>query len=217
MAAPYRISIGVNLDPAGAKAGAAATKNELDKIGAAAEATESKLQRLINASVGLHTGPANNNARAWTGILASEGMALDNLRAKYNPTYAAIRNYKQAITEIRTAYAQAAISADEMTAAMSRQRQMALSTIAAVKGRDGLPGMFVGSSRNDQFRRQNLSYQLFDIGQTAAMGMNPAMIFAQQGPQILQLYAGQGGVNAALKDLGTIAGGAARLITPLTV
>ncbi|SOC48431.1 tail length tape measure protein, partial [Rhizobium subbaraonis] len=32
-----------------------------------------------------------------------------------------------------------------------------------------------------------------------------------------QLYAGQGGVNAALKDLGTIAGGAARLITPLTV
>lgn len=217
MTSPLRISARVEIDPSQAVQGGARASEAVEGIGNAAVTAESKLQRLINSSVGLHSGPANNNARVWTGLLASEGMALDNLRAKYNPTYAAIQNYKKAVTEIRTAYAQAAISADEMTAAMSRQRQMALGTIAALKGRDGLPGMLGGSSRNDQFRRQNLTYQLFDIGQTAAMGMNPAMIFAQQGPQILQLYAGQGGVNAALKDLGTIAGGAARLITPLTV
>ncbi|KRB58455.1 hypothetical protein ASE04_27465 [Rhizobium sp. Root708] len=69
----------------------------------------------------------------------------------------------------------------------------------------------------DRYRRQNLTYQVFDVGQTAFMGMNPAMIFAQQGPQIIQLYAGQGGVNAALKDLGVIASGATKLLNPLTL
>lgn len=68
--------------------------------------------------------------------------------------------------------------------------------------------------RSAQFRRQNLGYQIFDVGQTAALGMNPAMILMQQGPQILQLYAGQGGVTAAIKDFASIVAGAARTVLP---
>lgn len=68
--------------------------------------------------------------------------------------------------------------------------------------------------RMGQFRRQNLGYQLFDVGQTAALGINPAMILAQQGPQIIQLYAGQGGVSAAIKDFSSIVLGAARVMGP---
>jgi len=75
------------------------------------------------------------------------------------------------------------------------------------------------SNDNDaagRFRRQNLMYQTFDVGQSVAGGMPLGMVLAQQGPQIAQMYAGQGGANAALKDLSTLAGGALRAITPLT-
>lgn len=59
------------------------------------------------------------------------------------------------------------------------------------------------ASANDnmaKFRRQNLTYQLFDVGQTiGTMGAMRTLI--QQGPQVVQLYAGQGGVRTALSDV----------------
>jgi len=73
------------------------------------------------------------------------------------------------------------------------------------------------NERSDRARRQNAGYQYLDIGQGIFGGMPLPMIAAQQGPQLLQIYAGQGGINTALKDFKTIAGGAARAITPLTV
>jgi hypothetical protein len=54
-----------------------------------------------------------------------------------------------------------------------------------------------------------------DVGQMAALGQNPAMLLMQQGPQIAQIYAGNGGVNAAFKDLGTILGGIVTKLGPL--
>ena len=69
--------------------------------------------------------------------------------------------------------------------------------------------------RNAQYRRQNLSYQMFDVGQSAALGMSPAMIAMQQGPQIAQIYAAQGGLNAAMKDFMTILSGVARVAGPM--
>jgi uncharacterized protein (TIGR02594 family) len=142
------------------------------------------------------------------------GQQLDQMRAKYNPIFATLTAYKAQLTEIRQAHKVGAISADEMTAAISRQRQAALATVAALKNRDFSGGT---SEAGAQFRRQNLTYQAFDVGQSLVGGMPLGMILAQQGPQVAQIYAGQGGVNTALKDLGTIASGAARLITPLTV
>lgn len=73
------------------------------------------------------------------------------------------------------------------------------------------------NARRDRARRQNLTYQVFDIGQGLTGGMPLPMIAAQQMPQIIQLYTGQGGMNEALKDFRVMAGGAARAITPLTV
>ncbi len=147
--------------------------------------------------------------------ISAYGEQLDKLRARYNPLFSVITSYKAALADIREAHKVGAISADEMSAAISRQRQSTLASIDAIKGRNNQRGD--GSDREDQFRRQNLTYQLFDIGQSSALGMPVGMVAAQQLPQIIQLYAGQGGANAALKDLGTIAAGTARLITPLTV
>ena len=50
----------------------------------------------------------------------------------------------------------------------------------------------------------NLGFQLNDIGQTLATGMNPMTVMIQQGSQIAQIYGGQGGINALFGDLGRI-------------
>jgi len=212
MAAPYRISIGVNIDPAGAKTGAREAVQTVNQISAAADRARPSVDKLVNAFVGLDRQGANSNGRAAD--IQAYGVELDRLRAKYNPLFATISNYKTMQAEIREAHKLGAISADEMTAALTRQRQATLAVIAAQKGRDTAGS---GGNANDRFRRQNLTYQAFDVGQTLAGGMPLGMIAAQQGPQILQLYAGQGGLKTALKDIGSLASGATRMITPLTL
>ncbi|BAB54399.1 hypothetical protein [Mesorhizobium japonicum] len=67
---------------------------------------------------------------------------------------------------------------------------------------------------SDTFRRTNLGYQAFDIGQGLAAGTPLAIIAGQQGPQIAQMYAAQGGLNALLKDSVGILGGVARAAGP---
>ncbi|TRL38038.1 phage tail length tape measure family protein [Rhizobium straminoryzae] len=214
MTTPLKLQAVVTLDASQVPAGARATRAEIAGIGTEAQTATSRLQALINAQMGLGAPAANQNVREWTGALAMQGRSLDELRAKYNPLFAVISQYKTQLTEIRTLHAQGVLSTDEMTAAISRQRQAALASIDVIKGRNRALG---GSDGAAQFRRQNLTYQAFDVGQSLAGGMPIGMVLAQQGPQIAQIYAGQGGVNAALKDLGSIASGAARLITPLTV
>ncbi len=215
---PLKLSAVVTLDASQVPAGARATKAEIAGIGTEAAASTTQLQALINAQAGLGSPAANQNVREWSGALAMQGRSLDDLRAKYNPLFAVINQYKTSLTEIRTLHAQGVLSTNEMTAAIQRQRQATLGAIDVIKGRNkALDEQSGGSDANGQFRRQNLTYQLFDIGQSSALGMPVGMVAAQQLPQIIQLYAGQGGANAALKDLGTIAAGTARLITPLTV
>ncbi|MQW90141.1 hypothetical protein [Sinorhizobium saheli] len=181
MATPLKLSIGVNIDAAGAKSGGASAQAAVAAIGTEAERTATKLQRLINSSVGLHDGAANRNVREWTGALAAEGMALDNLRAKYNPLFGVIRQYKQTVTEIRTAHAQGALSTNEMTAALSRHRQATLASIDAIKGRNrailegaansnaaGAVGPVARGARG--FETANIAAQFQDIAVTSANG-----------------------------------------------
>jgi hypothetical protein len=104
---------------------------------------------------------------------------------------------------------------NEMTAAMTRERSQVLASTAAIRERN--VALKQANDNNARFRRQNLTYQAFDIGQTAAMGMNPAMIAAQQGPQIAQLYAGAGGLKTALSDVGSLAGGVASRLWPVAI
>lgn len=68
-----------------------------------------------------------------------------------------------------------------------------------------------------RFRRQNLMFQANDIGVSLASGMNPGMVLVQQGSQIAQIYGGQGGVNALLKDAGVLAGGVVTRLGPVAL
>lgn len=137
--------------------------------------------------------------------IAAYGQELDRLRGKFNPVFTALSNYKATLAEIRQAHKLGAISSDEMTAAISRERQATLASVQTLKNRQQVMGGSGGFGGNAAFRRQNLGYQAFDVGQGIAGGISPAMILAQQGPQIAQLYAGQGGLTALLGDVGAAA------------
>lgn len=196
-------------------------------IGDAADRTRTKIQQLINASVRIHDGAANENARRWSGVLADEATSIDSLRAKYNPLFATIQHYKQVQMEIRAAHAMGALSADEFTAAMSRERQAALASIDAIKGRNAAVQSSALAGSTNGWQTSNIVAQFQDIGVTAAMGMSPLQIALQQGTQLSSVIQGMGsgrsiisGLAAAFTSLvspvslvtiGLVGGGAAAL------
>lgn len=120
--------------------------------------------------------------------VAAYGAELDRLRGKFNPLYTTIQQYKTAQAEIRQAHAVGAISAGEMTAAISRERQATLASIASLKNRAtslrqvAVAERSVAGARG--FETANIAAQFQDIGVTAAMGMNPLQIALQQGTQL---------------------------------
>ena len=195
MAQPLKLSIGVNIDAAGAKTGGAEAQQAVAGIGNEAQRTQTKLQQLVNATVGLNTGAANGNLREWSGALAMQGRSVDELRAKYNPLFAVVRSYKQQLTEIRTLHAQGVLSSNEMVAAISRERQATLASIEAIKGRGAALRQAAANGRAARssaaggtgagaFQTANVAAQFQDIAVTSAMGMSPVQIALQQGTQL---------------------------------
>ncbi|SPL63582.1 phage tail length tape measure family protein [Ochrobactrum soli] len=153
--------------------------------------------------------------------IAAYGRELDNLRAKYNPLFAVIQQYRTAQADIRQAHSVGALSVDEMTSALQRERKAALENIAALKQR----GAASGGARS--FQTANIAAQFQDIAVTSAMGMSPIQIALQQGTQLSAVFNEMGrgrdviaGIGQAfmsivspvsLVTIGTIAAGAALL------
>lgn len=105
----------------------------------------------------------------------------------------------------RQGYAHLGAVVERVNAQMQRSN-----SIAAMSGRMPV------NDNMASFRRQNLMYQAFDIGQTIGpLGVTRTLM--QQGPQIAQMYAGQGGVNAALSDAGSLAGSLVRRLWPVAL
>ncbi|WP_109464407.1 phage tail tape measure C-terminal domain-containing protein [Albibacillus kandeliae] len=147
-----------------------------------------------------------------------QGQALDDLRAKFNPVFSVIRQYRSEVSEIRSAHLEGALSADEMAAAISRARTASLNSIAAFKGQTRTVQQLSTATRATSFRMQQLFYQVNDIGVSLAGGMNPLLVLAQQGTQIAQIYgAGNGGLGGLFKDLGRVVGGVVTRFAPLAV
>ncbi|SCX00858.1 hypothetical protein DSM25558_0188 [Agrobacterium sp. DSM 25558] len=143
--------------------------------------------------------------------IAAYGQELDRLRSKFNPVFTVLNNYKTVLGEIRQAQRLGAISADEMASAIGRERQAALSSIAALKGRQQA-GVGGSGSFGNQSNPANVGYQLFDILQTAPYMSSP-MVGLQQGPQLAQAVGGQS-IKGALATLGA---GLASIATPASL
>lgn len=198
------------LGDVGQSAGAALAR--LDALAARAAQTAANLRAMgtstgsvldrVNAATGATPRPGRDAAE-----IEAYGRALDDLRAQHNPAYAAIRSYRAALADIRQAHRVGAISAEEMTAAIGRERRAALASIAALKGRGSALRQMGDNSRFAAFQSRNLLFQINDIGVSLAGGMSPMTVLVQQGGQIAQMYAGQGGVNAALRQTAGLIGG----------
>ena len=146
-------------------------------------AMPSAVQDRINKMVGIQTAAT----KEWTGALAEQGKEMERLRARFNPMFATINNYKSAVGEIRAAHRLGAISADEMAAAIQRERQAALSSIATIKQRNAALADTPNMRGASAFNTSNLAAQGFDIGATA--GFMPWYTVAlQQGPQVAQVF-----------------------------
>ncbi|MQV62300.1 phage tail length tape measure family protein [Sinorhizobium meliloti] len=171
------------------------------------------LQKRIDGMVGIGT----RGAKEWSGALADQGKELERLRARYSPLFATINNYKSAVADIKRAHAAGAISANEMTSAIQRERQAALASTAAIKGRNAAlaatPAARSGRAGNNGFETANIAAQFQDIAVTSAMGMSPLQIALQQGTQ-LSAVLGPMGATGAVKGL---AAAFASVINPVSL
>lgn len=118
------------------------------------------------------------------------------------------------------AFAQVAMRASGSTAQMATALELATSghTSAAVATRAHTTALAANEAiaKKAAFQQKMLMFQLNDIGVSLASGMNPLMVIVQQGSQIQQIYAGEGGVRQALRDTGSMIGRVATRIPLLT-
>lgn len=187
-------------------------QKQFETVGRGIEnAMTSAMQNRINAMVGIGT----KGAKEWTGALADQGKELERLRAKYSPLFATINNYKSAVADIRRAHAVGAISADEMTAAIQRERQAALASTAAIKGRNAaLAQGSRGSGQGGAFNASNLAAQGFDTITTAPF-MPWYTVALQQGPQVAAVF---NDIKASGQSVGpAVAGAFAQIINPMSL
>lgn len=210
MAQPMKLSILIGADASGAKAGGAEAEQAMQKVGEAANQAGSAVKGLIEAQTGLGRAMQSTDMRGAD--VAAYGAQLDQLRARYNPLYAAISRYKTEVQAIRQAHAVGAISVNEMTTALSRERQAALASIDAIKGRNAAVAQMRSGSTS--FATSNIAYQFQDIGVTAAMGMSPLQIGLQQGTQIAAAVSEFGTGRAAIAGVGAAL---ASLVSPLSL
>lgn len=173
-----KISARVEIDARPAQKGAADASKAVASIGGKAEETSAQLAKLQRiAGEGLRP------------ISPASGIELDRLRAKFNPLYAEISKYKQTQMEIRAANAAGALSTDEMTAALDRNRRAAMANIDALKGRNKaitetpVAKSTVANDNNARFAATNLAFQAQDIIATAG-SMPWQTVALQQGPQV---------------------------------
>lgn len=124
--------------------------------------------------------------------IAAYAAEMDALRAKFNPLFAASKQYEAVLEEIARAERLGAITAREATAARDRAAA-AMAPMTAANGQ-------LGRSFADLAKGgiQNVSFQIADFATQVGAGGSPAVALAQQLPQ---LAGGFGVVGAALGAL----------------
>lgn len=218
------LALVISGDAAGGKRAVQETRTEVRSLGAEAKATaavmvaandqaeaaarrvtaaltgQDEIQRRIQATANRFAGislPGDDASyRQRAADVAAYGAELDRLRAKYNPVFAEIQRYRNFQADIRRDHALGVISADEMAAAIGRERRATLDNIETLKAqgalRRGMPSD--GMARQAGF---NAGQQVQDIAITAAMGMPISSIALAQGPQLATAIQQGGGWKTA--------------------
>ncbi|NZD50544.1 M15 family metallopeptidase [Rhizobium leguminosarum] len=176
------------------------------------DASTTALQNRINGMVGLGA----KASKEWTGALADQGKELERLRARYSPLFATINQYKTAVADIKRAHAIGAISADEMATAISKERQAALASTAAIKGRNAALAAAPAQRQNagGGFQTANIAAQFQDIAVSLQGGSKPLTVALQQGTQLSSVLATMGSGKQIIAGLGAAF---ASLVSPVSL
>ncbi|HEY0120544.1 MAG TPA: phage tail length tape measure family protein [Rhizobium sp.] len=193
------------------------TNNVRQKFASVGKAIDDSISTSMQNRINVMVGVGTQGAKEWTGALVDQGKELERLRAKYSPLFATINQYKKNVEDVKRAHALGAISSAEYQAAMSRERQAALASTAAIKGRNAAAGQIpAGASRQtvSGFQTANIAAQFQDIAVTSAMGMNPVQIALQQGTQLSSVLATMGEGKNVVAGLATAFGS---LFSPISL
>ncbi|MGK7729477.1 phage tail length tape measure family protein [Marinovum sp. F03] len=120
---------------------------------------------------------------------------LDGVRAKFNPLFAASRQYEMELRAIAEAEEMNAISATEAMAARERAAQ-------AMAPMPGMARQYGAAVNQAAGYSANLFSQWNDIAVMMAAGQNPMQLALQQGTQVSQVLMQLGGGTTALRAVG---------------
>lgn len=206
--------LGYEIDSSQARTAA----SDLDKMNAAAQKVERGAKSLKAASRDLLR---DESGRFLSAAQSAEkyGSEIEALRSKYNPLYAASKQFEAQQGELQRALALGAISVAQYDAALESLQGGMIRSGGAV-------GQFGKTMAASSQHTTNLMFQFQDIGMMLASGQNPLMLAMQQGTQVSGVFhqmqqSGQsafqgikGGLLAlinptSLLTIGVIAGGAA--------
>ena len=171
------------------------------------------LQQRINATTGV------KDAAAAAGVTASRaadinayGQALDSLRAKYNPLYAAQQQYRAQLGEINQALKVGALSEQEHAQAIAATKTAFAAQVQAMNATGHAGAVVTG-------QMMALQHSLRSVTEGLVMGMPPTMILGQQFSHLAYAATGPGGLTGALsatvQQLKGMGSWALALITPL--
>lgn len=163
-------------------------------------------QARINATLGVRE-PARGSAAASASVFMQDDddvRRAEALRAAIDPVTAAQNRLNHELKEYQTLANAGKITTGELAQLQEKAKTRYDETTAAIaRNEKGLTRLALAS-------RLNLARQGADVAVTAAMGMNPAMIAIQQGPQILDALATSGiKANGAVVALAAGVGGLA--------
>ncbi len=150
-------------------------------------------QRTFNAEYAPGLGRPVRSAAASAAVFEEDdrqARAAAAIRAEIDPLTAAQDRYTAALQRTEVLKAKGHLTDSEFIAYQNRL-QAELDQTTAALGRNTR-----GLTRRQMAGRLNITRQLTDIGVTGAMGMNPAMIAIQQGPQLLEAMS-EGGVKVS--------------------
>lgn len=181
--------------------------SDLDKMNAAAARAEKGQKSLEAASKNL-LRDAKGRFLSSAQSAQKYGAEIEALRMKYNPLYAASKQFEAQQSELKRALELGAISVAQYDAALANlQAGMIRSASASTVYGKGMS--------NASMHTANVFAQLNDIGVMMASGQNPLILAIQQGTQLNQVWGKMGGNAASIGS--AIRGAFASMLNPVSL
>lgn len=211
MAPALRLVATIDADTSGFSAGARTVVQDNGAMAASARAADASFRaaaasasRLSAASIDQRIGVRSDFGAAQRAAdIAAYGKSLDDLRARFNPLFAAEQAHQAQLEAIGQAQRVGAISATEAAEAVGLQQAMYSRQVSAINASRNALNQNSAAAKLSGMQVQQLSFQLNDAATMALSGASAFQILATQGGQVVQVFQmGQGGIKGAISGVG---------------